>query len=339
MVALGFAVFLTATGTIPKLVSAVGSSFSGFIRNVSATATPAPSQIVLDGAPIIAPPAEPYTNQPRVDLQVALPTSIAGNSAAHVRIYLTLEGQEPAPIAELPVGSTTKLVVPVDLTAGRNDFSATIVEAGVESEPSPIVTFILDTEAPKIVLVAPKDGATVNAETVELKGSTQPRTNLVARNEANGTSVTGQAGPDGAFSLVLPLMAGPNGIAIHGTDPAGNVSDLVVSVLRGSGRLTAALAASSYRISVASLPAAMQLSVLVTDPDGNPLANASVTFTLTVPGIPPITKEAVTAGDGRATFTTTLPAGVTTGSGLATVLVATAQFGTASDRSTLTFIP
>lgn len=339
VVALGAAVLLTATGGIPKVVNLIGSSFSGFVRSISATPSPSPSAVTIDGSPVIAAPPEPYTNQARVDLQVTLPPKIVGNAAARLRIYLTLEGQEPAPIAEIPVASTTRQVVPVDLTTGRNDFSATVLESGVESASSPVVTFILDAEPPKLTIVAPKDGATVNADSVDISGSTQPRTELVARDEANGASVTAQAGTDGTFTLTLPLAPGPNGIAIHATDPAGNSSDTVLSVLQGSGKLSANLSASSYRISAAGLPASIQLSVLVTDPDGNPLAGAQVTFSLTVPGIPPITKDAVTAGDGRSTFTTVLPAGVTPGSGLATVLVTTTDFGSTSDRSAITIIP
>ena len=78
--------------------------------------------------------------------------------------------------------------------------------------------------------------------------------------------------------------------------------------------------------------------MLVTDPDGRPLEGTSVTFSLTVPGIPPVAKEAVTGGDGRATFTTTLPTGVTAGSGLATVLVATTEFGSTSAQKSITIV-
>jgi hypothetical protein len=339
VVALGVAVLLTATGSVGKLVSALGSSFSGIIGQISATSTPARASVGPLDAPLVATPSEPYTNQAQVDLQISLPVSVVGATDARVRIYLTLEGQQPAPIAEVPVGATTKLVVPVTLTPGRNDFSATITRGAVESEPSPIVTFILDSEPPNVTITSPKAGATVNAETVKIVGTTQPRTSLVARNEANGSAIAAEAGSDGAFSLVLPIVSGPNGISIHATDPAGNTSDVVVSVLRGSGKLSANLTLSAYRISVKALPRALQLSVLVTDPDGAPLEGAAVTFTLTAPGIPPVTKDAVTAGDGRASFTTTLPTGVTTGSGVVTVLVSTDAFGGTTDQSAITFIP
>jgi hypothetical protein len=338
VVALGGAVYATATGGIGSLVRALGASLSGFVGEITATPAPSSTPIIIAGAPVISSPTEPYTNQPLADLEVTVPDEYVGDPGVHVRIYLTLEGVTPTTIAEAPVGSTIRLIVPVDLTPGRNDFSATIVEAGVESEASPVVTFILDTEVPQFVLSAPKDGQTINRPNVVIQGTTQARTTLLARNEANGTSISGQAGTDGTFVMDLPLEPGPNGIRITGTDPAGNDGELIFSVVRGSGRLTATLTASAYRISVASLPVSMQLSVLVTDPDGLPLEGATVTFSLTVPGIPPVAKDAITGGDGRATFTTTLPTGVTEGSGLATVLVATTDFGTTSAQKTITIV-
>jgi len=334
--ALGVAVFMTATGGIGPLVESIGSSLSGVVSRISATPRPSATPVIVTGAPTIAAPAEPYTNLDTADLQVSVPIEYVGNKSAHLRIYLALEGQAPAPIAEVPVGATITQIVPVELTAGRNDLSATIVEGAIESGASPVVTFIYDKDPPKIVVSSPKAGTTINRGTVSITGTTQPRTTLLARNEMNGTSVSGYAATDGTFTLDLPIELGPNTIDINGTDPAGNTGHLSLALVRGSGQLTATLTASAYRISVASLPRSLQMSVLVTDPDGQPLPGANVTFTLTVPGIPPISKDAVTGVDGHATYTTTLPTGVTVGAGLATVLVATESFGTASAQRTIT---
>jgi hypothetical protein len=338
VVALGAVVFTAATGGIGALVGSIGSSLTGFVHQIIATPQPSASAAVILDAPVIASPTEPYTNQPTVDLEISVPGDLVGDTAARVRIYLALEGQAASPIAEVPVGSTVNMIVPVDLTAGRNDLSATIVEGSVESDSSPIVTFILDTEPPKIVVTSPADGATVNRPTATVTGTTQPRTTLLARDTTSGTSVAAEAGSDGTFSFTLPLDPGPNSVKITGTDPAGNVGDLTLSIVRGNGTLTSILSVSAYRISTGSLPVSIQLGVLVTDPDGKPLAAAMVTFTLTAPGIPPIAKDAVTDADGRATFTTTLPKGVTTGVGLATVLVATDRFGSTSAQKPITIV-
>jgi bacillopeptidase F len=336
---LGAVTFLTVSGGIGSLVGALGSSFSGLVGRVTSTPVPSATDVVVADAPVIASPTEPYTNQTSVDLELTIPAAYVGERTALIRIYLTLEGQAPAVIAEVPPAATVHLIVPVELTAGRNDFSATIVKGSVESDHSPVVTFILDADPPVITLTSPKDGETVNGTTVTLTGTTQPRTALLARNEANGGSISGQAGSDGTFSLDLPLDPGPNGIRITGTDPAGNPGELILSVVGGSGKLSATLTASAYQVKVAALPVSLQMSVLVTDPDGHPLEGAAVTFNLTVPGIPPIARDVVTGGDGRATFTTTLPAGVTAGAGLATVIVATAEFGTVSAQKTITIVP
>lgn len=335
---LGVVVFAAAVGGLGALVGALGSSFRGFFDDILATPSPSATGVVVVDSPVIAAPSEPYTNQASVDLDISLPQDLAGNSAAAVRIYLTLEGQTPTPIKQAPVGPTPRLIVPVELTAGRNDFSATIVEGDAESESSPVVTFILDQEAPAIRITSPKNGETINSDTVTIEGTTQGRSSISARNEANGISVVGSAGSDGGFSVSLPLEPGPNGIKVTVTDPAGNASEQVLNAVRGSGTLTATLSASAYRISAAKLPATIQLAVLVTDPNGQPLEGASVTFSLTVPGIPPLTFDTATGGDGRAVFSTTLPQSVTPGAGNATVLVNTTDYGSTSDQRTITIV-
>jgi hypothetical protein len=53
---------------------------------------------------------------------------------------------------------------------------------------------------------------------------------------------------------------------------------------------------------------------------------------LTLPKIPAITFDAKTGADGRAVFSTTVPKGVDTGTGVATILVTTASFGETTAR-------
>jgi hypothetical protein len=337
VVLLGTVTLIAGTGGLGRMASAFGSSLSGILASV-VSASPTPAPVAVSRSPLIASPEEPYTNQPRIDLAVTVPTDVAGQSDVRIRVYLSLEGQAAAPILELAVGLTPKLVIPVDLTAGRNDFTATVIGPGGESEPSPVVTYILDGEAPKITLTSPKDGATVNAETVKLVGKVQARSRLIARNDSNGSSITGTSKADGSFTLTLPLSTGSNALKIAATDPAGNAGELALAVVRGTGALTVALSASTYRLSVAALPLPMQLFAFVTDPDGRPLRNALVTFSLTLPKIPAITYEARTGTDGRVAFSTTIPKGVDIGSGLASVLVNSDEHGQATDRSVITAV-
>jgi hypothetical protein len=228
--------------------------------------------------------------------------------------------------------------VTVALTEGRNDFMATTISSGGESEASPVVTYILDQEPPAITISSPKSGTAVSSTTVNLEGRVQARSRLVARNESNGSSTTGTASDDQKFTLTLPLQSGTNKIQITAMDPAGNTGSLSITIVRGSGRLSATLAASTYRISVRSLPTSIQLVATVTDPAGKALVGATVTFSLTLPKIPAITYEATTGGDGRAVFTTTVPKGVDPGSGLASVLVTTDGQGQTTAQAAITVV-
>jgi hypothetical protein len=340
VVALGAVVLIAATGQLARLVATVGSAVGGVVDDVMATPTPSPTAVPVLGSPALVSPVEAYTNLPTIDLTGTVPSDVVGRSGYRVRIYLALKDQQPAPITEVPVGSTSSVTVPsMTLAKGINDFSATIVsDTGLEGEPSAVVRYVYDTSIPKVALTSPLDGATVNGETVELIGKTQSRSTLTARNEANNASINGAATGDGTFRLTLPIAKGPNGITITTTDPAGNTGSLTIGITRGSGALDATLTASGYRFSASKLPKALTLTTVVTDPDGQPLEGAAVTFTLSIPGVPVLTQDATTDATGAAVFKTTVPAGATVGTGPATVFVVTEALGNTSARATIAII-
>lgn len=335
LVALGLGVLYVGMGGLGKVVGALGSTVGGFVEGVTATASPRPSFVPISDAPTIKAPEEPYTADATTDLSITVPSGIVGDSAYKLRIYLALKDQAPAPIDEVPIAGPTT-IVPVTLTKGINDFTVTVVGPSGESDPSAVVRFVLDKAPPKITIQSPKNGAIVNRKSVVIKGKTQARTTLIARNAANGTSITADALADGTFSLTIALAKGVNAITIDGTDPAGNVSEAKLSIKRGTGKLTVSLSASAYQIRRSSLPETIRLSAVVNDPDGQPLAGADVTFTLSIPGIPTVTLEGKTSANGKATFTTTIPKGADKGQGSATVLVSSTDFGSAEDYTVIT---
>ena len=292
----------------------------------------------MTDSPRLASPAQPFTNVALADLTVTVPTEVVGDPGAKVRIYLALEGLEAAPVIDVPVGTTSRMIVPFELTPGRNDISATLFRGDEESDQSPIVTYFLDQEKPKITVTSPKNGAAVDTFEVTVKGTTQAGTSLVALNAGNGTSIASVANKEGKFEFGMVLAPGTNQITITGTDPAGNVGEGKLKVLQGSKEMQVRLTASSYRISISKHPASLQLVVLVTDPLGAPLAGASAFFTLQIPGLSPISNSLVTGSDGRAVFTTPLVGTLSKGGGLGTVLVSSDLYGQSTDRVTLTFV-
>ncbi len=338
ILALGGSVFLTATGGIGPVISALGASFSGAFARISATPVPSASIIVATTSPVINAPASAWSRDRTVNLLITVPTDVVGTPNAKVRIYLALKGLKPAPIQDVPIASAVTLTVPVELTKGRNDLSATIIRDGVESAPSATVTITLDQDPPKIVVRSPKNGAALTATTVTIQGTTKAGTMLIVRNGANGSSASTVAGTDGTFTVVLPVAPGANPIHFDATDLAGNTSTADVSYVAGSGQMRASLISSLYRISVSHHASSLQLTVQVTDPTGTPLAGATAFFTLQIPGLGPISGQVLTGADGRAAFTTPLIGTMTVGNGQATVLVTQPLFGQTTDRVALTFV-
>jgi hypothetical protein len=337
VVILGVAVFLTASGGIGPLVASLGNSFGDAFNRLVATPNPSATAAVATDSPIIAPPAEPYTNQPAATLHISVPVAVEGTNAT-VRVYVALQGLSLTPVGDVAVGSTTQVLAQVDLTKGRNDFSATIVKDGVESPRAPVVTIVLDQDPPKVTITSPQDGASINASTVTIVGTTQAGSDLLAHNAANATSVTGTADANGKFSLTLPIEQGSNAIDIRATDPAGNVTTDTLTVKQGSGDIQARLYASQYSISVSHPPSSLRVWVVVTDPDGAALPGASATFTVLIPGLGPIANTLTTDGSGRATFTIALVGPMKTGPGTATVLVTYPGFGSTTNQVPLTFV-
>ena len=333
---LSVAVLYIGMAGVGSVAGSIGKALTGFVSNVTATPSPTPALVSVSDPPIIAQPDEPYTSDATANLLVTVPKAVVGDADSKIKVYLALPDQKSTPILQVPIGDTQQQVVPVDLTDGINDFTVTIVGPGGESDKSAVVRYVLDTTPPKIAITSPKNGATINGNVVELKGKVQALSTLIARNTANGTAVNGEAAVDGTFDIKVPLATGSNKIGISATDPAGNNATATITVKRGAGKLTATLTASAYSIKRSALPEPITLSVLVTDPNGNPVASAAVTFTLSLTGIPIISQDTTTDPTGNASFTTTIPKGTAAGQGSATVLVTTQQFGTTQDYTVIT---
>lgn len=336
VVALGAVVLYVGAGGLRAVATSLATTFSGFVAGVTATPSPAPSVLTISDAPTLAPPQEPYTNASTVDLVVTVPSAMVGNTEHRIRVYLALKDLAPQPIQEVPIADNPKTVIPVELAKGINDFTVTIVGPGGESDTSAVVRYVLDTSKPKVTITSPRNNAVINGKSVVIKGKVQARSTLIARNTDNEQGLAGTAEADGTFRISLPLTTGVNHITISATDPAGNESTAELVVRRGNGKLTVKLTASDYSFSRRALPQSITLNATVTDPDGNPLSGADVTFTLSIPGIRPITAETKTNDAGKASYETKIPKGAERNQGNATVLISSDAFGSKTDTITIT---
>jgi hypothetical protein len=284
-------------------------------------------------------PGTTSTAEDTIDLSGSVPASVAGRSGYSVIVSGGLRGETPEDLVSVPVGPTTVFgVEKVPLKVGVNELTARIEGPAGDSPEGPKILVIVDRKPPTVKIVTPADGATVNGSAVKVTGKTQGSSNLLARNETTGQRISGLAKPDGTFELKVGINSGKNEISLQSTDPAGNVTTKTFTVVGGRGKLKASLAASARKIDVSSLPSKMTFTAIVLDPDGKRLPGAAVTFSVSVPGIPTLTKDTTTGSDGRAVFTTTIPDGATAGAALATVLVTTDTNGDTSAQLTFTII-
>lgn len=342
IVALSAVVLFTILGALPRIVSTVGGAVSGITGAVIPSPSPSPSPVVVAPvAPVLDAPAKASTSQATVTITGSIPAgSLDRRAGITIRLYVSLAKKAPSLVGQVQLGETPSFSFPgVTLQTGRNDFTATVVSAGGESTASPPVTYVLDTTKPKITISAPTDKSTVNGDSVIIAGKTQGRSAITARDAADGRTVLGVADGTGAFQVVMPLADGTNEISVTATDPAGNATTTVVTVLRGTGALKVVLTASAYRISAAELPRTLELQAVATDPDGNSLPGRDITFTLSIPGVPLITGQETTDATGLAVFRTSVPAGATPGSGPGTAYLTTPEYGDASGGVLITIIP
>lgn len=339
---LGGAILWVGSGQVGPFVSSVVGGFGGLVAQVgiaagSPTPTEAPS---LSDAPSVEIPEQPYTNRETVTVTVNVPAAIAGQEGYDVRLYVTLPDTDPEIVAELPVGETSVLLIPeVQLASGRNDFQASLLGPGGESELSAVTTWIQDTSKPKVSIISPRDNAQVSKSNVVVRGKSQAQAEIRLQNAANGAIATAIAGKDGLWEARVAVTDGANEITVTATDLAGNANSATVNLRKGSGKLTAVLTGSSYRFKASRLPTSITLTVTVTGPDGRRLGGATALFTVSVPGLEAIVSgEITTNASGSASFTTRIPSGATTGSGLATVLVTAGRQGSVTDRQVLAIV-
>lgn len=341
VVVLGVGTLSVATGAVAPLTASLASGFGGIIDSVgSVVSSPEPTAPPdISDAPAIVAPDEAYTNEDTVDITVNVPAVIAGVDGYSVRLWVTLKDQDPKLVRDVPVGPTSvQLLAGVDLEKGRNEFQASVMGPGGESELSAVVPWVLDQSRPSIKITAPsKSSSSTSKSTVTVKGKTQARSSVRLKNDLSGAVVTVVAGKDGLFEAKVALDTGVNKITITSTDPAGNPNTETITVRRGSGAMLISLTGSAYRFNSKKLPQRVTFQVVVTDPAGRRLSGATALFTVTVPGLEAIVSSEIrTSSNGVASFTTRIPKGAMPGSGLATVLVTSSEYGDKTDRQVLT---
>jgi hypothetical protein len=323
----GFLTLTVGTRLAGNLIGGIAGAFGNSITRLTSQTLPTvpPSGVALD-TPVIDEPANGgNTNQPSIPIQGTIPSGAVGKSGYSVNVYLVGKDGSQRKVASVPVGGTTRFsTTAVALAEGTNLFIAKLVAPSGEGGPSPVVTYVLDTKPPKITVTSPGQGAKVNAGSVDIAGKCDPGVTITVRNEQapGGALNSGIVGTDGGFRLTVPIVAGPNTIDVAASDPAGNSSATKITVNRPYGQLAAHLSVSPSKFRSSS-QTTLKVTLHASSFNGAPLANAAVTFTVTIQGLGPlVSPQIMTDATGTATWKVPV-SGSAPGSGQASVIVTT----------------
>jgi hypothetical protein len=281
-------------------------------------APPAPPPLTL------LPPAAAVTRAGSVDLTAVAPANLRSDQSYQVRVFVN---DQPTGRIDLPTndGDGTGpygeqfTVADVPLAEGVNSIRVTLVGVGGESVPSSPVSVTRDDVAPVITIIAPTERVYTDTDT--LVGTTEPGADIEIT-DASGRAIDSSISVGGRFSADLTLRVGNNDLTIKSTDAAGNHAISHVTIVRAASAATIELTVAPTDIYAAQLPTTMDLTAVVRDEVGRPVADGTqVVFGISPPDSETTTYTATTA-NGRAHFTgPSIDPGDAVGSWLVTALV------------------
>jgi len=327
LLAMGAATTVAAGGVVGGALSRLGGTVGAIFSAQLVGSSPSPTPLSAPDAPRLVPTGTGWTNQSDLTVHGFVPQGLGDQHGYSVRVYVNGELA-----AEEALTGTQDFSVTVAIPDGPSVITATILgPAGEGSESAPL-QIVFDDTPPVLKISAPKKGATIKAETVIVKGTTQPDSAVTVRNDTNGGRASAVA-TDGAFAIEISITGGPNVLEITAVDPAGNSKTTTLGVIGGSGSASASLSLTKTSFQLADLPSAIGASVRVLGPAGKPISGARVVFTIQIPGVGPIQSPEILTVNGIASFNTQVPKGATVGAGLVTVIVTTDSYGTLSDTA------
>jgi hypothetical protein len=334
MAALALCGFLVLSGTsvLPATFAAAGNAIDSLAGGALRVSTAAPTRPPPPPAPRLRQPAI-VSQKPTIAVRGTVSASVVGARGSRIRVYVNDRRVKDQAVTR----SAAFTVRSVPLTNGDNEIRASVVGPGGESERSNVVNVLYDIVAPAVTINHPIDATVVNEPMVTVRGTTEPGSSVTVRNLTTAKIATG-AVTAGRFAIPIWLANGANALTLLVVDRGGNRAERQLTIVRGNGVVKVTLSLSRSLVYRSRLPGTLGATVTALDPDGRPIDGASVTFSISPPGLPTATYETTTR-DGAASWTMTLPRdGAMAGRGFATVLVVLPDGRTFRDTKRFNFL-
>ncbi|HYI22092.1 MAG TPA: hypothetical protein VEX62_05575 [Candidatus Limnocylindrales bacterium] len=247
-------------------------------------------------APTVIAPAR-LTRAADIDLAVSRPDGLRSDQEYLVRVYVNGEAvrERPLPRAE------QFRIEDVPLQQGDNDIRAALVGAGGEGQRSAAVAITRDDIAPDIRIISPEDTERIHTAEQLLTGRTEAGADMSIVSGRSGNSIPTSVDAGGRFEALLELTFGQNPLTLRSEDPAGNVSQTRIVLVRADSNASLVLTISPTEADAATLPTRLEIVATVHDEHGQPIDDAVVTFGLSPPNLATTTHHTRTS-DGIATW-------------------------------------
>lgn len=314
---IGVLVVLAAlAGAIVLAASGGGGDRAPGIAALPTSAVVATAPSVTDpagriGAPQSAPAGRPSFVVPgstlvrtrRVDLRVRVPEPGVAWDGLELRVLRGGSEVLVRAITPADVDSKGRVTLKgVRLKRGSNKLTVLLANPGGAGPASDTLTMRLDDQPPRLAITAPRAGATLNHDSVTVRGRTVPGLRVIVRNVTTNQKEVVVADGEGRFEADLGLKRGRATIKVAVADAAGNQNVERFPIIRGDGRAEARLSLSRESFRRSALPRTFDATVSVLDADGRPIKGARVVLTFGPPGLPAQVREMTTSRRGTATW-------------------------------------
>lgn len=230
--------------------------------------------------PLIIPPDDTILTQRKMNLTITIPDEVGSLKGLELHIY---RNGEPA-MDPVRVKDTSMTVRNVPLKRNQNRLSVALANASGEGPRSEEVVVTVDDRAPKIEIKEPDDGSVVNSAVATVRGITDPGLVVTVRNPAFGAVTEVLADERGVFITEIRLDKEENRIEIFTQDAAGNKANKTLNVVRGDAVPEAKLSISRQTLKIGDLPASLNVRLELNDPNGKPVDDVLVVFSISPPG-------------------------------------------------------
>jgi hypothetical protein len=273
---------------------------------VAGTASPTPAPSVVDmRVPTARPTIVSPGSGPTAEYEIAVTVDVPEEELPRKLLSLVvLRGDEELVVRSSKFKLGSRVTIKGVPLRERSDNELTVAlktEAGIGPLSAPVVV-THDPDAPALTINAPLDRAEVYGRTITVRGTSEVGAEVTIKNDSNGFGpVALTVGSSGEFEKVVQLKYGNNRIVVESKGRTSVSPSKVVRVKRLDSRPYVKVDVTPKRI---SKPGPIKVVVTVTDSDGEPMADATVAYTLRSPTSPSDTHNDVTGANGRSVWRT-----------------------------------